>query len=103
MSYFFHSQPLLFCLSPGVGGVHIDMIRNISGTTYSVYARQVPWVGTGPFYTADNLPAKDYGTSAGTYLNKGIGFAASRVVPVGAANKPRAWGALACCFLGTPA
>jgi len=28
---------------------------------------------------------------------------ASRVVPTGAANKPRAWGALACAYLGQPA
>lgn len=28
---------------------------------------------------------------------------ANRVVPTGAANKPRAWGALACAYLGTPA
>lgn len=27
----------------------------------------------------------------------------SRVVPTGAANKPRAWGALACAYLGAPA
>ena len=26
----------------------------------------------------------------------------ARQVPIGAANKPRAWGALACCYLGTP-
>ena len=26
----------------------------------------------------------------------------NRVVPTGAANKPRGWGALACCYLGTP-
>ena len=27
----------------------------------------------------------------------------SRVVPTGAANNPRAWGALACAYLGQPA
>ena len=32
-----------------------------------------------------------------------MSFDSSRVVPTGAANKPRAWGALACCYLGQPA
>lgn len=32
-----------------------------------------------------------------------VQFDTARVVPTGAANKPRAWGALACCYLGTPA
>lgn len=31
-----------------------------------------------------------------------VGFDASRVVPTAPVNRPRAWGALACVYLGAP-
>ena len=32
-----------------------------------------------------------------------VDFDSARIQPVGSANAPRRWGALACCYLGTPA
>ena len=86
--------------SLGVGGVHGDMIRNIMGVLAVIdYASAVGVTATGAFaldkYT-NGPPSTD---SASGYQ---ASFSASRVGPVGSANKPRAWGALACCYLGTP-
>lgn len=73
------------------------MIRNIAGK-YPVNGA----VGT---HTGAYASSGETG-NVGTYnLNiSTIGsFSAARVVPTGAANKPRAWGALACAYLGQPA
>lgn len=88
--------------SLGVGGVHLDMARNITG-----------WVGalaqgvgaSGSFGGALYMSTGGGGAAAGgsgVYAVRSCYFDSSRVVPVGAVNKPRAWGALACCYLGTP-
>ena len=88
-----------------MGGVHGDMIRKIDGTiglgaSNSIWIQQkttkafaiLSTPNTGSSDMIDNLD-RNYTAS----------FDSSRVAPVGAANKPRAWGALACCYLGTPA
>ena len=104
MSYFFHSQPLLFCLSPGVGGVHGDMIRNIWGSTSgaSIQAGMVSGtLGAGALrFTVQDSSA---GSPNAGYRRGVVTLDASYAVPTGAANKPRAWGALACAYLGQPA
>jgi len=86
--------------SLGVGGTHIDIIRNIVGNA--------PYVAYTTASTPTGALRKHGDTSAfvsgsGSTAPIGLSFDASRVVPVGNANKPRAWGALACCYLGTPA
>ncbi len=85
--------------SLGVGEVHGDMIRNITGVL-AIIDESTAAAATGPF-------AKDALTKGppSTDSNSGYtaSFVASRAVPTGAANKPRAWGALACCWLGIPA
>lgn len=89
--------------SLGVGGVHGDGMRKIEGTIG--YAANGHWVqgktskafaitytpNMGSSLMLDDI-TRDYTAS----------FDSSRVVPVGAANKPRAWGALACVYLGAP-
>ena len=52
------------------------------------------WVQTGTYSEAALSPRQ---------VAKISGFDSGRIMPVGAANKPRAWGALACSYLGTPA
>lgn len=87
--------------SLGVGGTHIDMIRNIWGQTGAT--EYIAIDATGVFYNANRYDSRDiYGPSDDRNYAR-VGFDASRVVPTGAANKPRAWGALACCYLGIPA
>ena len=85
--------------SLGVGGVHGDMIRNISAAV-DISARNVT-KASGAFSTGafDSI----YGTGVANDAPGWLYFSSARVVPTGAANKPRAWGALACCYLGQPA
>ena len=84
--------------SLGVGGTHIDCVRNITGQVGTEYN------STGQLAGAFFRTSKTYGSQAmGDYTAYVTGFDSARVVPVGAANKPRAWGALACCYLGSPA
>lgn len=96
--------------SLGVGGVHGDVIRNIKGApkrTDGLY----PFVTSLPAGTvvADGALTVRVGpnfTNSGTTTGSPWGVVeldASRTVPTGNANKPRAWGALACAYLGTPA
>ena len=93
-----------------MGGVHGDVIRNIKGApkrTDGLY----PFVTSLPAGTvvADGALTVRVGpnfTNSGTTTGSPWGVVeldASRTVPTGNANKPRAWGALACAYLGTPA
>ena len=89
-----------------MGGVHIDMIRNFVGQW-----SYVPSGGIGVYLNAavpQNAVSIVQGTggllqqtrsNAGEYYYQ---LDPSRMVPTGAANKPRGWGALACCYLGQP-
>ena len=81
--------------SLGVGGVHIDCMRNTPGTFYGW-----GWGTTGAFRSG-SVSSGAQGASGSGYAQVTLDLA--RVVPVGAANKPRGWGALACCYLGQPA
>lgn len=86
--------------SLGVGGVHGDMIRNITADTGD---SGTAFVGTsGAFY---GYRASDFwaGPTITEATFDALRLNVSRVVPTGAANKPRAWGALACAYLGSPA
>lgn len=100
-----HLRSLIILSAPGVGDVHVDMMRNITGssamgTNAGILGRTGLPVQTGAFALGTQR------TSSGEYSGTSgydLTFDAARVVPTGAANKPRAWGALACCYLGTPA
>ena len=86
--------------SLGVGAVQGDAIREIYGDisgAITYLARNT--TGTAVFNVTDGLPQGQGGGSGGW---GGVAFRASRVVPVGSANAPRRWGALACCYLGQP-
>ena len=77
------------------------MVRPVNG---AVGAIDMSTYGTGyapngPFYGSKTRT----GWQGGAYVFRETDFDISRVVPTGAANKPRAWGALACCYLGQPA
>lgn len=88
--------------SLGVGGVHIDMMRNVTGFVRDL-AQSVSSSGSfgGALYMSTGGGGAAAGGS-GVYAARSCYFDSSRVVLTGAANKPRAWGALACAFLGTP-
>ena len=75
------------------------MIRNITGNSGQYGDGSVAPPQSSALYAITGGSGYQ-GVSAGwrsyTYLD------ISRVVPTGNANKPRAWGALACCYLGQP-
>lgn len=88
--------------SLGVGGTHIDMTRNIiarhcgdarEGSDFGAFGGSS--VASGPRYLVSN--------GSGTQFWMAVAdINTSRQVPTGNANKPRAWGALACAYLGQP-
>lgn len=83
--------------APGMGASAGDRIRNFPGQVVSV-----DWSegSTGPFY----VDGTQWWTAAASGGNRPlIKFDPGRVVPTGAANIPRSWGALACAYLGRPA
>ena len=86
----------------GVGGVHGDMIRNIiawhcgdAREGYDFGPIGASSVASGARYLVSNGSGTQFWMAA-------VNINTARQVPIGAANKPRAWGALACCYLGTP-
>lgn len=86
--------------SLSVGGVHEDRIRNITGsTTRTLWTVNNP-TPAGAFYKIDRktsgLAADDQGGDG--YLD--LGLDASRIIPTGSHAAPRAWGSLACVYLG---
>lgn len=81
-----------------VGGVHGDAIRNINGNVGYLYSYSSSYVMNGAFYQSNSStqPTGNYGNIPSPIA----GFLASRVVPTAAKNQPRAWGSLACVYLG---
>jgi hypothetical protein len=97
--------------SLGVAGQHGDGMRNIAGGigvkiyNSSTLALAGNLSGGGAFFNSTDPITLSYVASAGAGISvyRGLSFDPSRVVPTGNANKPRAWGALACVYLGRPA
>ena len=92
MDYRSLSSPL------GVGGVHGDGIRNMIG---NIDMGTTMGNAFGVFYfgTVGNVFAGPIVSTTNDLLK----FDASRIVPTAPVNRPKAWGALACCYLGEPA
>lgn len=72
------------------------MTGNIYDAHFGVYPDQ-----SGVF-TVQVVGTYPGGAGTAGYKNAHISFDASRMVPTGNANKPRAWGSLACVYLGAP-
>lgn len=84
----------------GVGGVHGDAVRNITGEfEVTLFA-----VGhTGMSYGVFSAPQRKYPGGAAHSEETSLspyGFNSARVVPTAAKNQPRAWGAFPCVYLG---
>ena len=86
--------------SLGVGGTHIDMARKIVGSTGWLAGYQTD-ESAGAFYVS--ATGSTMANDSGVNYYRRLALDTSRVVPTGGANKPRAWGALACAYLGQPA
>lgn len=80
-----------------MGGVQGDAIRDIEASLYVQW-----WSVSGALYNISSNLSNRAGVGNGSKEGR-IGFTASRVVPTAAKNQPRAWGALACVYLGQPA
>lgn len=88
--------------SLGVGDTHGDGIRNITGGVPNEWVKDPGNAGgTGPFYFGQIINTLSTTENASGF--KGRFFDSSRAVPTAAKNQTRAWGALACVYLGQPA
>lgn len=92
-----------------VGGVHGDAGREIAasisiGAHYNAGSSGVVTIGgTGALYGQSTINATYLAMGSGTAVGTNRAtFSAARVVPTAAKNQPRAWGALACVYLGQP-
>lgn len=87
--------------SLGVGGVDGDRGRNAAGAVGAIdmSTAGTGYPPTGPFYGSKQRT----GWQGGSYVFRETDFSLARVQPTGPAFAPRRWGALACCWLGTPA
>ena len=88
--------------SLAVGDVHEDRMRSVSGSLHTVLAvASSPIFADGafnrPYASLSNVP----GGQASNVSQQTFVFENSRVVPTGAYAAPRAFGALACVYLGT--
>jgi hypothetical protein len=86
-----------------VGGVHGDAIREITHTNNVKAAITLEYTPVGVFVVDYITNGRDLQDTNGS--TRGIGwlkFQASRVVPVANKVQPRAWGSLACVYLGQP-
>lgn len=91
----------------GVGDAHGDAGRNIWGQLHDVRpmtdSQLGTWIGAlrwGEQSPGDSMWATSAVGARNNYIH--IAFDASRVVPVANKVQPRAWGALACAYLGQP-
>lgn len=90
--------------SLGVGGVDGDRGRNATGEAapHAAMGFLAPGGGnTSGLFKGGAARTAGIGSLGGAAEALGVDF--SRVMPTGAAFAPRRWGALACCYLGTPA
>ena len=90
----------------GVGGSHGDAGREILGTFPAVYgggANPAPAEGISGCFASTLVGVEGSGPVSASSVNLIYAFAASRMTPVANKVQPRAWGALACCYLGQPA
>ena len=94
---------IYFLSSLGVGDVHGDAVRNVMGKLGSVFSTipNSPGSVKPPFALGDYAGAKNLynGVPESHYI---CTFDASGVVPVAAKTQTRAWGSLACVYLGLP-
>jgi hypothetical protein len=92
------------------GGTHGDMIRNFIAT-FSVVSGNDVWTamtGTGACYPTNlnngsnmrSVPSGSFSNFISNYTGCPIRLDPSRVAPTGAANKPRAFGAHPCLYVG---
>lgn len=82
-----------------MGGAAGDRTRNITGIVNNLRLA-VDALLTGVFYSPGTASLAAAGTTL-TVAN--LGLDASRGIPTGPTNSPRAWGALAGAYLGQPA
>ena len=82
-----------------MGAVHGDAVRDIWGL-FTGSAQLSP---QGAFRIVQDFDAYAHFNAGIAHDTREFEMRASRVVPTAAKNQPRAWGSLACCYLGTPA
>ena len=89
----------------GVGGAQGDQGRKVYGAIDAT-GHSFAWSDrniTGAFALRERPGASGGNVFNAHSSNYFVDFDSARIQPVGSANAPRRWGALACCYLGTPA
>ena len=91
--------------SPSMGGVLGDRSREVFGFfhTHGGKSCYLHWKGSDAFYPDGASSAQGMFHTTGTSQpcgDEAVHLQTSRVVPVGATNIPRSWGALACAYFG---
>ena len=93
--------------SLGVGGAQGDAIRNFASALVlsdRIYASTDGATTTGALYMSNIRSSRPFPRDgSASYSGGDLSLDPSRKVPTAAKNQPRAWGALACCYLGQPA
>ena len=87
----------------GVGGVHGDAIRRIWGNLVNTYAVGSADAGGGALQWELTGRVNANAVTSGTNMPAQMGIDSARTTPAANKNQPRAWGALACVYLGRPA
>ncbi|MBS6831085.1 MAG: hypothetical protein KH208_14735 [Desulfovibrio sp.] len=91
--------------SLSVGGAQGDQGRKVYGAIDAT-GHSFAWSDrniTGAFALRERPGASGGNVFNAHSSNYFVDFDSARIQPVGSANAPRRWGALACCYLGTPA
>ena len=82
-----------------MGGAQGDQGRNATG---EIVAPRGAFMSASGIFAVVGGTDVDWGGGGGSQRYLRVNYSLSRAVPTGAAFAPRRWGALACCYLGTP-
>lgn len=85
-----------------VGDVHGDAIRNLEGSYGRIQSYPTAAEADGVLYAGPSSPLGGHTGTSYQGQSSNLLIDASRQVPVANQNQPRAWGALACVYLGLP-
>ena len=89
-----------------MGGVHIDTMRRLRGYSDRKYGTLVGLQDPGKLKWSEYAGYQDSQSIAGQIAALNVErewFDSGNVAPTGNKTAPRAWGALACAYLGIPA
>ena len=88
------------CPALGVGEAHGDGMPEVTGHTGNVFSTSANPLLSGPFFQSEEVVPG--GTSGTVTKSRSVMFALSQSVSTSNKVQPRAYGVLACAYLGRP-